>query len=112
MLLKMKYEIYYVDKKSRIECMLIFSLMKKIDWCEDGLKIVTWEYTKIAEGNADNLNQIFKKHSILNIDHRKKKQTRSINIGDIIFFDEEPWIISSFGFRKIPDILWKKIYKK
>lgn len=107
-----KYEIYYVNKENRIECMLIFSLMKKIDWCEQGLKIVDWKYNKITSGDAENLNQIFKKHSILNIDHRKKKQLRSINIGDIIFFDEEPYIISSFGFRRIPNILWEKIIKK
>jgi len=42
---------------------------------------------------------------VLNIDKRKKKQIRTINIGDIILFDGEAWIISAFGFMKIPNIL-------
>lgn len=103
------YELFYVDKSNRIECMLVCSLKKRIDWCEDGLKLASWKYELISKGKADNLNEIFKKHANLNIDHRRKKQIRTINIGDIIFFDGEAWIISAFGFVKVPQFLWKKV---
>ena len=76
------YELFYVDKSNRIECMLVCSLKKRIDWCEDGLKLASWKYELISKGKADNLNEIFKKHANLNIDHRRKKQIRTINIGD------------------------------
>lgn len=103
-----KYELYYVDKSNRLECMLTCSLRKKIDWSEDGLKLVSWKYNLICKGEAKNLNDIFKKFSVLNIDKRKKKQIRTINIGDIIIFDGDVWIVSAFGFVKVPNILWNK----
>lgn len=107
-----KYEIYFIDKQNRLQSMLVCSLRRKIDWCEDGLKFVSWKYNFITSGNAENINDVFKKYSILNIDHRKKKQIRSINLGDIIVFDDTPWIVSAFGFSKIPDILWQKFFNK
>lgn len=104
-----KYELYYVDKSNRLQCMITCSFNRKIDWTQDGLKLVSWKYNLICKGQAEQLNDIFKKFSVLNIDKRKKKQIRTINIGDIILFDGEAWIISAFGFMKIPNILWNKI---
>ena len=101
--------IYYADKASRIESMLVCSLRKSIDWCEEGLRIVTWKYNIVGRGKAESLNDVFRHYSILNIDRRRKKQTRTVNIGDIIVFDEEPWIVTAFGFLRIPDILAEKI---
>lgn len=105
-----KYELYFVDKSNRLECMIVCSLRKKIDWIEDGLKLVSWKYNLIDKGEANNINDIFKKYSVLNIDKRKKKQLRTINIGDIIIFDGIVWIVSAFGFIRVPDILWNKIF--
>lgn len=103
------YAIYYVDEENRIECMLTCSLKNRIDWCEEGLKIVTWKYNLVARGKAENLNGIFRHYSELNIDKRRKKQIRTMNIGDIIKFDGEAWIVSAFGFVRIPDILVAKL---
>lgn len=108
---KMEYEIYYINKKNRLESMLLCSLKAKIDWCEEGLKFVSWEYEYIEKGSAKTLQDIFKKYSLLRYDKRRKKQYRTINMGDIILFDNEPWIISSFGFLRIPEILWRKVKK-
>lgn len=108
----MNYELYYIDKSNRIECMLICSLKNRINWLEQGLKLVTWKYDLIFNGNAENLQEIYKKHSILNIDKRKKKQLRTINIGDIIKFNDDIWILTAFGFVKVPDILWEKRNKE
>ena len=105
-----KYELYYVDKSNRLECMLTCSLKKQIDWAEDGLKLVSWKYNLICKGEADNLNDIFKKFSVLNIDKRKKTQLRTINIGDVIIFDGIIWIVSAFGFVKVPNILWNRVF--
>ena len=92
--------------------MLLCSLKQHINWCEQGLKFVSWCFDKIESGNADNLNQIFKKYSTLSYDKRKKKQRRTISIGDIIILDDTSWIVSSFGFVRIPEILWNKVKKK
>lgn len=103
------YAVYYIDNSNRIETMLTCSLKKRIDWCEDGLKIVTWKYNVVGRGTAESLNDVFKHYSKLNIDKRKKKNTRTISIGDIVVFDEEAWIVSAFQFMKIPTILSEKI---
>lgn len=107
----MEYEIYYVKKENRLEAMLLCSLKSKIDWCEEGLKFVSWNYEKIERGKAESLQSIFKKYSVLKYDKRRKNQFRTINMGDIILLDDTPWIISSFGFLRIPEILWKKVTK-
>jgi hypothetical protein len=104
-----EYKLFYIDKSNRIECMLVCSLKKRINWCEDGLKLLSWKYNLIDKGSAETLNEIFKKHSVLNVDRRKKKQNRTINIGDVIYFDDEAWIVSAFGFKKIPEFLWNKV---
>ena len=104
-----EYAIYYVDNANRMECMLICSLNRRIDWCEDGLRIVTWKYNMVGHGKAESLNDVFKHYSVLNIDKRRKKQVRTVNIGDIIVFDDETWIVSAFGFLKVPEILAEKI---
>lgn len=103
------YELFYIVGDKRLEAMLICSLARKIDWCEEGLKIVSWRYAKVSSGKAESLNEIFKKHSQLQIDKRRTKPLRTINIGDTIIFDGVAWIISSFGFIQIPEILFKKI---
>lgn len=103
------YEVFYVDKSNRIEAMLVCSLKKNINWYEDGLKLVSWKYYKTHTGQAESLNKIFVLYSSLKIDKRRKqKAVRTINIGDVILFDGNPWIISSFGFVRIPQILWEK----
>ena len=107
--MKKDYAIYYVDDSNRIESMLICSLKRTIDWCEDGLRIVTWKYNMVGRGQADTLNAVFRHYSELNIDRRRKKQRRTVNIGDIIVFDGEAWIVSAFGFVRIPEILSRKI---
>lgn len=89
--------------------MLVCSLKKRINWIQSGLKLVSWKYNLICEGEAEKLQEIYKKHSILNIDKRKKEQLRTINIGDIVVFDQQAWILTAFGFAKVPDILWEKI---
>ena len=104
----MKYELYYVDKANRIQCMLVCSLNNRINWVQDGLRMASWKYNLISSGEAESLQEIYKKHSILNIDKRKKIQQRTINIGDVVIFDETVWILSAFGFIKVPDFLWNK----
>lgn len=107
----MQYEIYYIDKKNRLEAMLVCSLKSRINWYEEGLKMVSWSYHKIESGQSDSLKDIFKKYSVLRYDKRRKKQFRTMSIGDIIFFDDKVWIVSSFGFIKVPDIIWEHLLK-
>ena len=103
------YAIYYVDDSSRLECMLVCSLKKSIDWCEDGLRITSWKYNVVGHGQAESLNDVFRHYSVLSIDRRRKKQRRTVSIGDIIVFDNEAWIVSAFGFSRVPSILAEKI---
>lgn len=107
----MEYEIYYIDKSNRLEAMLLCSLKSKINWCEEGLKMVSWIYHKIEKGKDKSLKDIFKKYSILRYDKRRKKQFRTMNIGDVIIFDDKVWIVSSFGFTQIPEIIWERVIK-
>ena len=105
----MKYAVYYIDSKDRIECMRACSLNGCINWCEDGLKMATWKYNPIDEGEAENLNDVFRKYSTLNLDRRRKSHRRTINMGDVILLGEEPWIVTAFGFVRVPMVLWEKI---
>lgn len=104
-----RYELYYVDRQYRLESMMVCSLKNEIDWCEDGLKAITWKYNMVACGKADSLEDVFKRHSALNIDKRRKKQIRTIGMGDVIVFNDEPWMVSAFGFSLVPHFLWEKI---
>ena len=103
------YELYYVAKVNRLESMITCSLNSSINWCEDGLRIVSWSYNMVASGKSESIEDVFRKYSHLNIDRRRKKQIRSICIGDVIVFDGVPWIVTGFGFSQIPDFLWKKV---
>jgi len=105
----MKYSAYYVADENRLEAMLVCSLNHRIDWCEDGMKLVTWKYNLVDEGEADDINEVFRRKSELRIDRRRKRQVRSINLGDIIVFDGVPWIVGAFGFFRIPDILFEQV---
>ena len=104
----MKYELYYIDQKNRVQAMLICALKQRVNWCEEGLKFASWIFKSIEKGEAENLREIYKKHSILQYDRRRKNQLRTISVGDIIVFDGEPWMVSTFGFIKVPNILWEK----
>lgn len=106
-----RYEIYYVAKENRLESMMVCALNSEIDWSENGLHIMSWTYNKVAGGKGRSLDSVLKKYSVLKIDRRKKKQMRSICIGDIIVFDGVPWIITGFGFSAVPDFLWNEIAK-
>ena len=103
-----KYVVYYIDSKDRIECMLTCSLNSRINWCEEGLKMASWKYNVVDEGESESLNDIFRKYSTLNLDRRRKSHRRTINIGDAILFGDEPWIVTAFGFVRIPFVLWEK----
>ena len=103
------YTLYYVDGENRLECMLVCSLNHGIDWCENGLRIVSWRYNAVAKGRAETLDDVFRHYSVLRIDRRRNRQMRTVSIGDIIVFDGEPWIVSAFGFAKVPEILAKRI---
>ncbi len=105
----MKYRAYYVADENRLEAMLVCSLNHRINWCEDGLKLVSWRYNLVDEGDAGDINEVFRKKTALQIDHRRKKQIRSMSLGDIIVFDEVPWIVGAFGFFRIPDILFEQV---
>ena len=105
------YEVYFINKSNRIECMLVCTLKRNIDWYESGLRIVSWKYKKTHSGNAQSLNEIFNRHSRIEFDKRRKVQLRTIGIGDIILFNDIPYIVSAFGFVQVPDVLWERIIK-
>lgn len=103
------YSVYYISPSDRIECMLVCSLNSSINWIEEGMKMATWTYNKVGEGEAGSVNDVFRKYSVLRIDRRRKHTMRSIGLGDIIVFSDTPWIVTAFGFVMVPDILWNKI---
>ena len=103
------YSVYYIDPSDRIECMLVCSLNSHINWAEEGMKMATWSYNIVGKGEAENISEVFRKYSVLNIDRRKKHTMRSMGLGDIILFGDTPWIVTAFGFVRVPSILWSKI---
>lgn len=102
------YEIYYIDRQFRIECMLACSLNGNIDWNEEGMQMASWKYNFICRGKGDDLDGIFRKHSELNFDRRRRVNHRSMNLGDVIVLDGEPWIVCAFGFSRVPQVLWRE----
>lgn len=102
------YSVYYISKENRLDAMMACSMHSDIDWCEEGLKFASWTYMKVAGGESESLSDVFKRFSTLNIDRRRKNQIRAMCLGDVILFDDEPWIVSGFGFAKVPMCLWAK----
>lgn len=109
--MKVPYEVYFISKANRIECMLLCALKRRIDWCESGLRIVSWKYKKVHNGVSETINDAFNRHSRLEFDGRRKIQLRTIGIGDIIVFNGNPYIIGAFGFLEVPMLLWERIAK-
>ena len=72
------------------------------------MKFASWTYRNVARGESESISDVFRKFSVLNIDKRRKHQIRAMCLGDVILFDDEPWIVSGFGFTKIPMCLWAK----
>jgi len=109
--MKVPYEVYFINKANRIECMLLCALKRHINWYESGLRIVSWKYKKVHSGASETINDVFNKHSRLEFDGRRKVQLRTIGIGDVIVFNGNPYIIGAFGFLEVPMLLWERIAK-
>ena len=107
-----KYQIYFITKQYRIEAMMLCSFASRIDWVNNGLKIVSWEYQKGPLAFEKSLSDVYNNYKKISFNKKNKAVVRGINVGDVICLENEAWIITTCGFAKIPNILWDKIIKK
>lgn len=107
-----QFTVYFAEKETRMQSMLMCSFHERINWIETGLGIVALQYKKVGVMKANNLSEVFNKLKVLKYDKRKKENIRTISIGDVICVADQAWIITSSGFQKIPAYLWQKVNKK
>ena len=106
-------KIYYIDQKNRLEAMTTISFKSRINWLEEGLSILSWNYSFISDTNINDMREIYSFFKKWNGNSVAKKIGRmSISLGDIIVFEDEGWIVMGTGFQKIPNALFEKINLK
>ena len=107
-----KSNVYFVKKPYFREAMMLLAFNKNIDWLEDGMSLMSWEYKKVAttkEVDPDKIYSSFKKWN-----GNKKARIaghRTISIGDIVEIGDNVRVVTGSGWVKIPDIVWEKIKK-
>ena len=103
-------KIYYVSQKNRLEAMMTISFKNRINWLEEGLSILSWNYSYISDTNLEDLKEIysfFRKWK--GNSNSRKNGHQQIALGDIIVTEECGWIVVGTGFQKIPNALFEKI---
>ena len=107
-----KSNIYFVKKPYFREAIMLLAFNRNIDWLEDGMSLMSWEYKKVAttkEVDPDKIYNSFKRWK----GNSKAKQAghRAIFIGDILEIGDNVRVATGSGWKKIPDIVWEKIKK-
>lgn len=97
-------ESFLVDKSNRREAIVLYSFCSSVDWAENGLSIASWDYKKGHVCQAADLKEAY-----LQLQKTRVGGARPVGIGDIICFNETPWLITGRGFVRIPEILWKRV---
>lgn len=106
-------KIFYIDKSSRLEAMMTISFRNKINWLEEGLSILSWNYCFVSDTDINDLKEVYSYF-------RKWKGNKlskdcghcGISLGDIILLENQAWVVVGAGFQKIPSVLFEKIKLK
>lgn len=93
--------------------MMLCSFTNKINWVQNGLGIASWNYSLNKQLEANSLSQVYNICKSFKMDKRQKKQQkqRTISVGDVICVGSQAWLVTSRGFEKVPQILWKMVHK-
>ena len=103
-------KMYYINQKNRLEAMTTISFKRRIDWLEEGLSILSWNYSFVSETELDDLREIYSFFRKWKGNQNTKKIGRhTVSLGDIIITGDEGWVVVGTGFQKIPKALLEKI---
>lgn len=103
-------KIYYVNQKNRLEAMTTISFKSRINWLEEGLSILSWDYSFISDTEIEDLKDIYSYFRKWKGNACSKKNGhQQISLGDIIITGEGGWIVVGAGFQKIPNALFEKL---
>jgi len=107
-----KSNIYFVKKPYFKEAMMLLAFNKNIDWLEDGMSLMSWEYKKVASISEVDPDKIYDKYKRWEGNKRAKVAGhRAIAIGDIVEIGDNIRVVTGSGWMKIPDVVWEKIKK-
>lgn len=108
----MKTEIYFVDVNHYKEALLTFSFRNTVNWLEEGLSLVSWNYIKVAETKKTLLEDVYDKYRQWNGNAKSKLAGHTtVTVGDIIVINGEANLIIGGGWEEIPESIWNKIIK-
>ena len=103
-------KIFYIDKTSRLEAMMTISFRNKINWVEEGLSILSWNYSFISDTEFNDLKEVYSFFRKWKGNKLSKECGHcSISLGDIILLENQAWMVVGAGFQKIPSVLFEKI---
>jgi len=104
--------VYFVEKPFFKEAIMTLAFKDKVNWLEEGMSLMSWEYRKIAKVDEINPDKIYHQFKRWKGNKRAHKAGhRTISIGDIIITGANVRIVTGKGWEKVPDIIWKKISK-
>ena len=103
-------KVYYVSQKNRLEAMTTISFKSRINWLEEGLSILSWNYSFISDTELENLRDVYSYFRKWKGNSNSKKNGHTgISLGDIIATEGSGWIVVGTGFQKIPNALFEKL---
>lgn len=105
-------KIYYISKEDRLEALTTLSFKRTINWLEEGMSLLSWNYSFVLKTELEMLPEIYNKLRRWKGNVKTKKNGHYIiTVGDIIENTSGAWIVVGSGFQKIPDIIWEKLNK-
>ena len=107
----MLFQVYYVCDDDRVDAIKTFSINKRFRWTEQGIAMASWEYKKMGDVEKETLSEVKKQFSELRFDKKKRTFQRTINIGDVVTWENGVYVFTLIGWLKVPDIVWEKTKK-
>lgn len=105
-------QVYFITKPHFLEALMTLSFRRKVNWLEEGLSLVSWEYKKVAASPQFDINVLYKEFKSWDGNEQSAAAGhRSISVGDVILNGSNPYLVVGGGWVVIPNEIWNRVKK-
>ena len=105
-------QVYFIDKPFFQEAMMLCAFKNKLNWLEEGMSLLSWEYKLVAETKEADINKVCKHFKDWNGNKKSRVAGhRALTVGDIIVSGENVRLLMGRGWLTIPACIWKEVRK-